>query len=455
MNREKCLRYRITTLGCRVNQYESESIESGLRLRGWQPAEREEDADLSIINTCTVTARAAMQSRQAVRRAVRNSPGAAVAAAGCCVQSEPETFTEIEGVSLVIGNTDKHRIPEIIASLDCSRARDPRVICGRILAVKEFPDAPLPEVGSRARPFLKIQDGCSDFCTYCIVPYTRGPSRSMPFGKIIENIEKLAASGAGEAVLTGIHLGRYGLDLVPWTTLYELLLSIEKRCSIGRIRLSSIEPCELTDEIISMAAEGRLVCPHFHIPLQSGDRTVLQRMKRPYTPEFFRDLVIRIKAQVPDAAVGVDVLAGFPGETESAFENTCCLLSRLPVSYLHVFPYSPRPGTPAGRYPGQVHGQTIRERCARLRMIGEAKRAEFYRSQLGKTADVIFENKRDSSSGMLKGISANYLAVYAAADDWWKNRRAKCRLTGLTDYRSAACEIIEPKNPGSGRLHGQ
>lgn len=435
--------YRVVTLGCRVNQYESESIGASLQLNGWQTAEKDEDAELFIINTCTVTAKAAMQSRQAVRHAVREFPEATVLVTGCYVQSDPRVFTQIPGVDYIIGNADKHRIHEIIADMANNRPRRPYLICSPIRQFREFPLTALPAVGERARPHLKIQDGCDDFCTYCIVPYTRGPSRSLPIDAVLERIDSLAANGASETVLTGIHLGRYGLDQTPATSLFTLLRQIEAENRISRVRLSSIEPKELSDDIIQMAAQSPRICRHFHIPLQSGDKTILAKMKRPYDAAFFKDLVWRIHEGIADAAIGVDVLAGFPGEDERAFANTYQLLASLPITYLHVFPFSPRPPTPASRYQNPVDPKVVKERCALLRQLSQDKKTAFYKSQLNRITEVILEGRPDPATGRSKGVSDNYLNVFTRTPKNYKNTCVKCRLTGPVFTNGTIAEIVD------------
>lgn len=435
--------FRIKTLGCRVNQYESESIEAALGAKGWLPAESGRIPALCIVNTCTVTARAAMQSRQAVRHAIRQFPAAAVVVTGCHAQSEPQVFAEIPGVDLIVGNSEKHRLPELISQGFSLNRQKPAIYCSSASLLRELPPTALPIVGGRARPYLKIQDGCGDFCTYCIVPYTRGPSRSLPPARVMEMIAALARQGARETVLTGIHLGRYGMELSPPTSLLSLLNRIDSEDAMERVRLSSIEPKELTDGIIEMAARNERFCPHFHIPLQSGDRGILEKMKRPYTPELFQGLVSRIHDNIADAAIGADVLVGFPGEDAAAFENTCSLLASLPVTYLHVFPFSPRPGTPAARFSGQVPAPVIKDRCRRLRHLSQSKKAAFYQAQTGRQVDVILENRRDPSSGCLKGVSANYLTVLTNGPDHYRNCHVRCRLTGPVLPEGIMGRIVE------------
>ncbi len=415
-------KFQIITLGCKVNQCESESLDRQLAKRGGRPTGKNEKADLCVINTCTVTAKAATQSRQAVRRAIRDNPGARIIVTGCHAQTEPEAIQQIRGVDQVVGYHAKRRLPEMLRSssvVDFDRDTPDNRFSPLVVGVS----------GGRTRPFLKIQDGCDAFCTYCIVPHARGRSRSMPLDNVLTNLMELKESGYHETVLTGIHLGVYGQDLVPPVTLNGLLGHILS-CNVpGRIRLSSIEPCELTDDVIRQVARNDTFCPHFHIPLQSGDDGVLSRMRRPYTSAFFKDLIRRIIERIPDVAIGVDILIGFPGETAQAFENTLAMINGLPVAYLHVFPFSPRPGTPAADYPDQVSPDLIKERCERMRAVGMGKKNRFYRRYIGQTMEVLIENKRDRITGWLKGTTANYISVLVDGGDALKNRLVRVRIT--------------------------
>jgi len=403
-------RFTITTLGCKVNQYESDAIAQQLKDSGCDSAHHKEKADLCIINTCTVTQKASMQSRQAVRQAMRSNPGARIIVTGCYAQTEPDEINKIDGIHHIIGHADKLTIPDIALSKE--KGPYPTLIRQNILSEHDFKQIPVTVFGNRTRPFLKIQDGCDTFCTYCIVPYARGRSRSMPLENVLENINQIKQAGYHEVVLTGVHLGAYGLDLSPKTGLTGLLDRICESNPIGRVRLSSIEPHELTDDIIQLVAETESFCHHFHIPLQSGDDHVLQKMRRPYTNSFFKDLIIKINKLIPHAAIGVDTLIGFPGETEKAFENTYSLIDELPVTYLHVFPFSARKGTPASKYPQQIDSKTIKARCEKMRSLGDAKKRDFYKKFTGEKVEILIEGKRDRSTGFLKGITSNYIPVH-------------------------------------------
>jgi threonylcarbamoyladenosine tRNA methylthiotransferase MtaB len=363
-----------------------------------------------------------MQSRQAIRKAIRDNPDARIVVTGCYAQTAPHEIDNIDGVDDVVGHDKKMTISGMIDSLG-----------GAGSSSGPIPDEPAqnappaqpiadPADASRTRPFLKIQDGCDAFCTYCIVPYARGRSRSMPVTDVLRGIDQLAAAGYHEVVLTGIHLGAYGRDLLPPAALPTLLHQIQDLIAIDRVRLSSIEPLELTTEIIETVADSEIFCHHFHIPLQSGDDDILKNMGRPYSRQIFRELVRKIHERLPDAAIGADILIGFPGESDSAFRNTFELITELPLSYLHVFPYSARPGTPAADLPDQIPQEIIRDRCDQMRRLGQKKRRHFYQKFVGKKVLVLIESKRDRQSGQLKGVSSNYLPVRVEGDDSLKNK---------------------------------
>lgn len=429
-------KFAIITLGCRVNQFESDAIASLLKARGWKKADRGEKADVCIINTCTVTGKASMQSRQAIRAKIREHEGAAVMVTGCYAQTEADEIKKIEGVTHVIGQKEKHLIPDLaenISGMDelISKGGGDSFAC---LVPSFFEE--------RTRPYLKIQDGCEAFCTYCIVPYARGKSRSMKFDGVLANLMKIKADGAHEAVLTGIHLGIYGHDLEPEANLQNLLAAVAKSENMPRIRLSSIEPKELSPVIVDLVASTDRICRHFHIPLQSGDAGILKRMGRPYTPEYFADLVTSINKKMPDAAIGADILAGFPGETDELFRNTFQLLESLPIAYIHAFPFSPRKGTPAATFSDQVHPDIMKKRCAEIRALGQKKKMEFYQRHTGKTLDMMIENKRDRKTGMLKGISGNYIFMLAEGADGYMNRHVTVKALKINDSGIMECRII-------------
>jgi len=433
-------KFTTSTLGCKVNQCESESMAQALSLSGWTQTPKGSCADLCIINTCTVTQKASMQSRQAIRHAIRSNPGAQIIVTGCYAETEPDELKKIEGINRIIGLNGKERIYEIINE-ETNHKTTCSSVSNRDISENGFIPAPALHSGGRSRAFLKIQDGCDAFCSYCIVPYARGRSRSMPQKMVIESIKNLNSAGYTEVVLSGIHLGRYGADLNPKTDLYSLLGIIDGLKITGRIRLSSIEPNELSPEIIKLAADSDGICHHFHIPLQSGDDCLLNRMKRPYTRELFKSVVKRIHQSMPDASIGVDILVGFPGETDSAFDNTYSLIEELPVSYLHVFPFSPRGKTPAGSYQDRIPVNIVKERCARIRKLGNLKKSLFYQKSVGTTVDVLVEGKRDVSNGFIKGTSSNYLSVILQYDDGIKHKIVRTRIDRIAGHIAVGTRI--------------
>ena len=424
-------KYRITTLGCKVNQAESDAIANELESCGWLPAGDKEPTELFIVNTCTVTQKASMQSRQAVRQAIRAHSNARIVVTGCYAQTEPETIRKIKGIHYIIGNTDKHRIGRVIAA-DQGKANGQTVtVCNDIRKIQPLKPIFTGVAGSRSRPFLKIQDGCNSFCSYCIVPYARGPSRSLAAENVLQAITTLANAGYREIVLSGVHLGHYGRDLNPAISLSGLLRRIERLSVSVRVRLSSIEPLELNDDLICCVAGSSRFCDHFHIPLQSGDDLILEKMRRPYRAVDFKNLVTKIRCCMPDSAIGVDTLIGFPAETDQAFMHTYELIRDLPITYLHVFPFSARPGTSAARCSDPVAPMVIKKRCAQLRDLGKSKRLSFYKQFIGKQLEVLVETTRHTPSGLLKGLSSNYIPVLIDANDEHKNQLRPVRAEKL------------------------
>jgi threonylcarbamoyladenosine tRNA methylthiotransferase MtaB len=403
------------------------SLSKQLNSCDWSLALENEPSEICIINTCTVTQKASMQSRQAVRQAIRRNPSARIVVTGCYAQTEPEAIEKILGVDDIIGNADKHLICEMIRRNTNTALDQPLTICKDMQPEIDSEFLPDGVADGRTRPFLKIQDGCNAFCTYCVVPYARGPSNSMPVENVLAGIQAFSNNGYREIVLTGIHLGHYGNDLIPQTCLSELLNRIDQLNLIPRVRLSSIEPLELADAIINLVAGSNRFCRHFHIPLQSGDDGILQKMKRPYTAKDFRELVTKIHDQLPDAAIGVDTLIGFPGETEAAFENTYALVKQLPVSYLHVFPFSSRPGTVAAKYPNKISAEVVKDRCERMRLLGNSKRADFYAQFIGQKMNVLVETTRHRPTGLLKGLTSNYIPILMDAHDGYQNKLVAVR----------------------------
>jgi threonylcarbamoyladenosine tRNA methylthiotransferase MtaB len=403
-------RFTITTLGCKVNQCESSALGGLLEASGYRSGPLNDEIDLVIINTCTVTGKAAMQSRQAIRQAVRSHPNAKIVATGCYAQTAPDEIQAIDGVDYIVGHGDKMTIAQVVEKM-APAAGAPALVHRNIQQVRCFDPLPSVAPDARTRAFLKIQDGCNAFCTYCIVPYARGRSRSMPAKDVLKHLHNLAHKKFKEVVLTGIHLGAYGKDLRPKTSLCGLISSIKRCNGVRRLRLSSIEPTEVEADLIDLTcAPDSPLCPHFHIPLQSGDDAILKRMGRPYTRAQFIRSIEKIRQALPFGAVGIDVLVGFPGEDEEAFNQTVRLIEALDISYLHVFPFSPRKGTPAAAFEDKVPERIVKKRCRGLRKIGEKKKAAFYRSNIGSRVNVLIETCH-SGRGRSEGMSENYIPV--------------------------------------------
>ncbi len=403
-------RFTITTLGCKVNQCESSALGTLLEGSGLENASATDKTDLVVVNTCTVTGKAAMQSRQAIRQAIRRNPDARIVVTGCYAQTAPDEIQAIDGVETIVGHSDKMGIVRMLEKITPS-GTGPNIIRKEVHNARCFD--PLPSVApeSRTRAFLKIQDGCNAFCTYCIVPHARGRSRSMPVPDAMGHLSELRKNGFNEVVLTGIHLGAYGKDFQPESSLTDLLVLATREDPVGRLRISSIEPTEIEPGIVEMMASSKNpLCPHFHIPLQSGDNAILKRMGRPYSREQFNHTVTSVRKQLPHAAIGVDVLVGFPGEDDTAFSQTFSLIESLDITYLHVFPFSPRKGTPAAKFSDQVPDHVVKERCSRLRALGEEKKAAFFRSNLNRRVEVLIE-KCDEENRQSKGMSENYLPM--------------------------------------------
>jgi threonylcarbamoyladenosine tRNA methylthiotransferase MtaB len=431
--------FKIVTLGCKVNQCESAYLREALMQAGWVPSERGGPSDVAVVNTCIVTQRASYQSRQAIRKAIRENPSALTAATGCYAQTFPEELSRIEGLDLIAGNALKGHLHKVLQ--ECRKGAPTCFTQGNFSASLSEEILPLSE---RTRSFLKIQDGCDAFCSYCIVPFSRGPLRSLEPLKVISLLRSLSEEGYKEVVLTGIHLGKYGVDLSPATSLKDLLRLIGKESLPLRIRLSSIEPKEVVPDLIRMAASEEWLCRHFHIPLQSGDNEILKRMNRNYTSEDYARLVESIHSQIPLAAIGVDIMAGFPGEEDKAYRNTYDLVKVLPVSYFHVFPFSPRQGTAAWDFKDKVVEREIKKRAEALRGLGQKKREGFYRSCVGKTFQVLAQGWVRSGMGMIQGLSDNYLPVLFPFPCEIRNEMLPVRIERAENLSIWGCVAAEP-----------
>ena len=398
----------ITTLGCKVNQYESAALKTAFDEQGCNIVNANQHADIVVVNTCSVTGKAGSQSRQAVRQAIRKNPEARIVITGCHAETAAEELSALDELNgrdfALIGNDGKDGL--VAQALDITT---PLVNsqCGTIGSAREICRLPVKRFGGRTRAYLRVQDGCENFCTYCIVPYTRGPSRSLPYREIHEQAEIYRQEEYKEIVLTGIHLGNYGRDLFEQLDITDL---VDSDFPTIRFRISSLEPMEITDRLLAVMRERDNLMPHLHIPLQSGCDAILEKMARGYTTREFARVVARCHKTVPGIAIGIDLLAGFPGETGEHFTNTLDFLDALPFTYLHVFPYSRRPGTAAADFTGHVPQAVKKARVVELRQLSERKKMAFYQEHLGKTLPVLVEGKRDEQ-GFLHGFTDNYIEV--------------------------------------------
>lgn len=422
------MRIAITTLGCKINQYDSAVIQNRLEAQhSFVPFD--EAADCYIINTCTVTDRADWEARQLVRRAKRLNPDSKILVTGCYAQVSSQEVAQVADVDYVVGLNrldDLLRFVEApvkgpgaeIAVSDVKRERGVAVLGTRVLP-------------GHTRAFLKIQEGCNYSCAYCIIPTARGLSRSVAPRQVLDQVRVLADAGYREIVLTGIHLGGYGQDLTPRIDLAALLEMIVRSGLISRLRLSSLDPREVPDRLLDLMRSEATICPHLHICAQAGDDAVLKDMRRNYDTAYYRDLMLRVRDRLPEAALGSDIIVGFPGESDAAFEESWEFFAQLPLTYFHVFPYSKRRGTAATMLPDPVPTSVIKTRARRLRALGAQKKEEFCRSFLGAKVSVLVEEKVAKQTGARRGFSRNYLPVSIVSGNNLSNREVD---VALVDY---------------------
>lgn len=425
------------TLGCRVNQYDSEALLTLFRERGYRAVDFDQAADVYVINTCSVTHEGDRKSRQLVRRARRANPDAVVVVAGCYPQRAPGEAAGIPGVDVVLGNRDRRRVVDLVEAARRERPGAPLGAVENIFRLREFEELPIAAFSGRTRAVVKIQEGCAEFCTYCIIPRARGRPRSRRPENVRAEVERLARAGYREIVLAGIHLGAYGRDLAPEPGaggpggrpgLAGVLRLIHDVEGIVRIRLSSLEPMDAGEDLLETMAALPKVCPHLHLPVQSGSDRILARMRRRYTTAAFRRLAERARALLPDVGITTDVMAGFPGETEEDHRATLAFLEEIGFSRLHVFPFSPRQGTPAARFPDPVPAAVKERRVAELIALGERLALAFHRRLVGRDVEVLVEEEA-AGDGRLQGYSANYVRVRFPGGAELKNRLARVRVT--------------------------
>jgi threonylcarbamoyladenosine tRNA methylthiotransferase MtaB len=420
------MRVALTTLGCRLNQSETDAMEAALSRAGHAVVGRLEDADVFVLNSCTITHQADADARQWVRRARRANPDLKVVVTGCYANADPEGVAAIGGVDAVLGNGDKDALESLLGRVD-GRSGTPLIEVSSLVRKKDFVPLRAAAPRTRSRALLKIQDGCNYRCSFCIVPQVRGASRSLDIPEVVAQLQGLVGSGAPEVVLTGIHLGTWGRDLRPRRRLHELVAALLPHLGDAKLRLSSLDPHEVDDELIDlMAAHPDQICRHLHLPVQSGDPETLKRMRRGHTAEDFVRLTRTLAERIDGIGIGTDVIVGFPGESDEAFERTAALLESLPVTYHHVFSYSKRRGTAAATMDGQIPKPVMHARNTRLRELSQRQFEAFAARHVGRVLDGVVEERR---SGQLQVVTDNYLRLHLdAAAPTLVGRRARVRV---------------------------
>jgi len=398
------------TLGCKVNQYETEAMIESFENAGYETVDYTERADVYIINTCTVTNMGDRKSRQIIRRALELNPDAFVAVVGCYSQIAPREVLEIPGVSLVVGTNERSRIVELV---EYTLEQEEKLnLVSDIMEVREFEEMSIRNYKSRTRAFLKIQEGCDQYCTYCIIPYARGHIRSRKPDSIIAEVEELAASGFREVVLTGIHVASYGKDLGD-TSLIEIIEKVHNIDGIERIRMSSVDPNVMTGQFIERLRKLPKICRHFHLSLQSGCDETLKRMNRKYTTEEYKRVVGKLREAFTDVAITTDLIVGFPGETEEEFLMTFDFVKEISFSAMHVFKYSPREGTPASKHKNQIKPQIKDARSKLIAELAKKNEEKFKKSFLGRSLKVLYEQPVGENKSLYEGLTDNYIRVVA------------------------------------------
>jgi threonylcarbamoyladenosine tRNA methylthiotransferase MtaB len=422
------------TLGCKLNFSETSSIGRSLVNDGYTKVAFEQGADVYVINTCSVTDNADKKCKKIVKEALRHNPQAFVAVIGCYAQLKPHEIAKIDGVDLVLGAAEKFNIIEYIHSTQKKAVAE--VKDGKIKEVLDYHSS--YSIGDRTRTFLKVQDGCDYFCSFCTIPLARGKSRSDTIDNVVKQAYEIVGQGIKEIVLTGVNTGDFGVN--TGENFFQLLQALEKMEGLERIRISSIEPNLLTDEIIELTAQSNKIVPHFHIPLQSGSDAILTAMRRKYLTELYTSRIEKIKTLIPHCCIGVDVIVGFPGEGEEEFLETYNYLNQLDISYLHVFTYSERVNTTANKLPGRVYRHTRADRSKMLHILSDKKRRFFYEQNDGKTYKVLWE--ADNEQNMMFGFTENYIKVKTTYDPALVNEIAEVKLSELDADMVYKCQIL-------------
>ncbi len=416
------------TLGCKVNQSDTASMERLFREAGYEIVDFAEKADIYLINTCVVTNMGQRKSRQMIHRAIRKNPNAFIVVSGCYPQTAAEEVKAIQGVDLIIGNQDRAAVVTLVEAAATEQSIDAYDNVKKLSAQTAFEELSADCETEKTRAFLKIQEGCNQFCTYCIIPYARGPLRSRSLENIKDEVEKLVAAGFSEVVLIGIHLGAYGKELKNGTSLTDAVKAALAVPGLARVRLGSLESVEVGEDLLDLMASDERVQRQLHLPLQTGCDDVLKSMHRPYDTKIFAELLQKIRAKLPDVAITTDVIVGFPGETEENFAATKEFVRSCGFSKIHIFPFSPRKGTPAASFSGVVSEKVKQRRAVELAEVDRESHEKYCESMLDKTVTVLFE--QESAEGLWEGLSGNYVRVYAKSEE---NLSGKIRKITLKD----------------------
>ncbi|CAM4519619.1 threonylcarbamoyladenosine tRNA methylthiotransferase MtaB [Paenibacillus endophyticus] len=444
------------TLGCKVNFYDTEAIWQLFKNEGYEQVDFEATADVYLINTCTVTNTGDKKSRQIIRRAVRRNPDAVIAVTGCYAQTSPAEIMAIEGVDLVIGTQDREKIMSFVDQIQGDRK--PVNAVRNIMKTRDFEELDVPDFSERTRAFLKIQEGCNNFCTFCIIPWSRGLSRSRAPQSVLEQAKQLVASGYKEIVLTGIHTGGYGDDMENYN-LTSLLWDLDKVEGLERIRISSIEASQIDDAMIDVLNRSSKMCRHLHIPLQAGEDSVLKRMRRKYTTAEFAAKIKRLHEAMPGVAITTDVIVGFPGETEEMFEDGLRFMEEMKFAEMHVFPYSKRTGTPAARMDEQVDDEIKNERVHKLIDLSEKMQLAYANQYVGQVLDVIPERdyKGAPGTGLVMGYTDNYIQVVFDGTEQLIGKLCRVKITeaGVNECRAKLVRVLDdqPQRAIESELH--
>ncbi|NGZ73825.1 tRNA (N(6)-L-threonylcarbamoyladenosine(37)-C(2))-methylthiotransferase MtaB [Saccharibacillus alkalitolerans] len=438
------------TLGCKVNFYDTEAIWQLFKKEGYEQVEFEQTADVYLINTCTVTNTGDKKSRQIIRRAVRRNPDAIVAVTGCYAQTSAAEILEIPGVDLVIGTQDREKILPLVDEIRAKR--EPINAVRNIMKTRTFEELDVPSFNGHTRAFLKIQEGCNNFCTFCIIPWSRGLSRSREPQSVLAQARQLVAAGYKEIVLTGIHTGGYGDDMENYR-LSDLMEELDKVEGLERIRISSIEASQIDDKMLDVLNRSTKMCRHFHIPLQAGDDSVLKRMRRKYTTAEFAEKIARIRQAMPDVAITTDVIVGFPGETDEMYRNGYEFMQKIGFSEMHVFPYSQRTGTPAARMDDQVDDEVKNARVHELIELSERMQLEYAQKFLGQVVDVIPEKNEKGTypQGFVGGHSDNYLTVVFEGSQELQGQLCRVKIVeaGANECRGQLLRVLDEARASS------